>query len=72
MRFNDRELANLGNGDSDFDGILNHRSPPSGNFSQSGFKERYFKLKSNLLFYYRLTDIDKQVSMNSIFRFSQA
>lgn len=59
MRFNDRELAEIGVGAVALEGRLNHRRPASGNFSQSGFKERWFKLKSNLLFYFRINELGK-------------
>lgn len=65
MRFNDKELAHVSLGEADFEGRLNYRKSPSGNFSQSGgvFKERWFKLKCNLLFYFKINEfgqIDKQ------------
>ncbi|XP_023702757.1 pleckstrin homology domain-containing family J member 1 [Cryptotermes secundus] len=59
MRFNDRELVQISLGDAELEGRLNHRRPLSGNFSQKGFKERWFKLKSNLLFYFRISEIGK-------------
>lgn len=59
MRFNDRELTKIGLGDAELEGRLNHRRPPGGNFSQKGFKERWFKLKSNLLFYFRISEVGK-------------
>jgi hypothetical protein len=36
MRFNDRELIQISLGDAELEGRLNHRRPPSGNFSQKG------------------------------------
>jgi len=36
MRFNDRELIQISLGDAEVEGKLNHRRPPSGNFSQKG------------------------------------
>jgi len=36
MRFNERELTTISLGDADLEGRLNHRRPPSGNFSQKG------------------------------------
>ncbi|GLG97911.1 Pleckstrin-like proteiny domain-containing family J member 1 [Gryllus bimaculatus] len=59
MRFNDKELAEIGVGAVELEGRLNHRRPTSGNFTQSGFKERWFKLKSNLLFYFRINELGK-------------
>lgn len=35
MRFNEKELASLSLEDADFEGRLNYRKTPSGNFSQS-------------------------------------
>lgn len=65
MRFNDKELVHVSLGEADLEGRLNYRKTPSGNFSQSGgvFKERWFKLKCNLLFYFKINEfgqIDKQ------------
>ncbi|XP_063238911.1 pleckstrin homology domain-containing family J member 1-like [Bacillus rossius redtenbacheri] len=57
MRINDKELSQLNLSVTDMEGLLNHRKPPSGNFSQNVFKERLFKLKANLLFYFRVSDI---------------
>ncbi|CAB3387068.1 Hypothetical predicted protein [Cloeon dipterum] len=57
MRFNDKELAHFGcSTTTDFEGRLNYRTP-SGNFGQPVFKERWFKLKSNFLFYFRITEL---------------
>jgi hypothetical protein len=36
MRFNGRELSEISLGDAELEGRLNHRRPPSGNFSQKG------------------------------------
>lgn len=36
MRFNERELTKISLGDAELEGRLNHRRPPSGNFSQTG------------------------------------
>lgn len=57
MRFNDKELANLSLGEADLEGRLNYKKSSS-NVSQNsgGFKERWFKLKSNLLFYFRVNE----------------
>lgn len=60
MRFNDRELAKIGEGRIDLEGILHHMKPQEHNWSdwyqQPSFKERTFKLISNLLFYYRVNE----------------
>ncbi|KAG8326986.1 pleckstrin homology domain-containing family J member 1-like [Homalodisca vitripennis] len=59
MRFNDSELATLSSSNADLEGRLNYRKTPSGNFSQSGsgFKERWFKLKYNLLFFFKINEL---------------
>jgi len=59
MRFNDKELITYSSGDADLEGRLNYKKTPSGNFSQSssGFKERWFKLKHNLLFYFKFDEL---------------
>jgi hypothetical protein len=36
MRFNDKELIQISLGGAELEGRLNHRRPPSGNFSQKG------------------------------------
>ncbi|KAH8035648.1 hypothetical protein HPB51_007892 [Rhipicephalus microplus] len=52
MRFNEKEMATLAAGAADKEGRLNHR-----NLSfREVFKERWFKLKGNLLFYFRLNE----------------
>ncbi|KAF2901451.1 hypothetical protein ILUMI_04727 [Ignelater luminosus] len=60
MRFNDRELAKVGEGRVDLEGILHHMKPQENDWSdwyqQHSFKERTFKLISNLLFYYRVNE----------------
>ncbi|KAK4871800.1 hypothetical protein RN001_015924 [Aquatica leii] len=60
MRFNDRELARLGEGRADLEGILHHMKPQENDWSdwyqQPSFKERTFRLVSNLLFYYRVNE----------------
>ncbi|XP_059485980.1 pleckstrin homology domain-containing family J member 1-like [Neocloeon triangulifer] len=56
MRFNEKEMADYGcSPGTVFEGRLNYKVP-AGNFSQAVFKERWFKLKSNLLFYFRFTE----------------
>uniref|UniRef100_A0A1B6KP66 Pleckstrin homology domain-containing family J member 1 n=1 Tax=Graphocephala atropunctata TaxID=36148 RepID=A0A1B6KP66_9HEMI len=59
MRFNDRELVTLSSAEADLEGRLNYKKTPSGNFGQSGsgFKERWFKLKYNLLFYFKINEL---------------
>ncbi|XP_019880343.1 pleckstrin homology domain-containing family J member 1-like [Aethina tumida] len=57
MRFNDRELAKLSEGKCDLEGVLTHRKPQGKDwYQQQPFKERVFKLISNLLFYYRVNE----------------
>ncbi|KAE8749696.1 hypothetical protein FOCC_FOCC003684 [Frankliniella occidentalis] len=60
MRFNEREASEiLANGTIDLEGRLNFRKICIGNYSQPAFKERWFKLKGNLLFYFRINEIGK-------------
>uniref|UniRef100_A0A1B6D669 Pleckstrin homology domain-containing family J member 1 n=1 Tax=Clastoptera arizonana TaxID=38151 RepID=A0A1B6D669_9HEMI len=60
MRFNDKELAEMSLGEGELEGRLNYRKHPNGNFNQNGgFKERWFKLKCNLLFYFKISDQGK-------------
>lgn len=60
MRFNDKEVATFQDGKADLEGILNHMKPQGNEWSdwyqQPSFKERYFKLKANLLFYSRVNE----------------
>lgn len=62
MRFNDRELIKLGEGKVDLEGVLQHLKPQGNEWSdwypQPSFKERTFKLVSNLLFYYRINEAE--------------
>ncbi|XP_022190532.1 pleckstrin homology domain-containing family J member 1-like [Nilaparvata lugens] len=59
MKFNDKEIATLSLGDADFEGRLNYLKTSSNSFSSNSgnFKERWFKLKCNLLFYFKLNDL---------------
>uniref|UniRef100_A0A2R5LEU9 Pleckstrin homology domain-containing family J member 1 n=1 Tax=Ornithodoros turicata TaxID=34597 RepID=A0A2R5LEU9_9ACAR len=52
MRFNEKEMATVAAGVADKEGRLNHRSLSF----REVFKERWFKLKGNLLFYFRLNE----------------
>ncbi|CAH1103298.1 unnamed protein product [Psylliodes chrysocephalus] len=58
MKYNDRELVKFGENKADLEGILHHMKPIGNDWSdwyqRPSFKERYFKLISNILFYYRL------------------
>ncbi|KAJ8926831.1 hypothetical protein NQ314_020681 [Rhamnusium bicolor] len=60
MRYNDRELVKLGEGKADLEGVLHHMKPQGNDWSdwyqRPSFKERYFKLISNVLFYYRVNE----------------
>ncbi|GAB6031688.1 hypothetical protein CHUAL_009439 [Chamberlinius hualienensis] len=46
-------MANFSSCKSDREGRLNYKSP---NSYRDGYKERWFKLKGNLLFYFRLNN----------------
>lgn len=52
MRFNDKELAEASFGPPDFEGRLNHKRA-----HKSVFKEKWFKLRYNLLFYFNINDL---------------
>nr|XP_023019787.1 pleckstrin homology domain-containing family J member 1-like [Leptinotarsa decemlineata] len=58
MKYNDRELVKFGENKCELEGILHHMKPLENDWSdwyqRPSFKERYFKLISNILFYYRL------------------
>lgn len=62
MRYNDKEIMKLSEKKSDLEGVLQHMKPLGTNWSdwyqQPSFKERYFKLISNLLFYYRINETE--------------
>ncbi|XP_071454887.1 pleckstrin homology domain-containing family J member 1-like [Hetaerina americana] len=58
MRFSGRELAQAWEKTPTLEGRLNYR-PPGGNFGQSGYKERWFRLRCNLLFYFRISETGK-------------
>ncbi|XP_015585112.1 pleckstrin homology domain-containing family J member 1 [Cephus cinctus] len=58
MKFNEKELAEASSGPAELEGRLNHKRA-----HKSGFKERWFKLKGNLLFYFNTNEfgqIDKR------------
>ncbi|XP_012534968.2 pleckstrin homology domain-containing family J member 1 isoform X2 [Monomorium pharaonis] len=52
MRFNDRELAEASFGPANLEGRLNHKRA-----HKSVFKEKWFKLRHNLLFYFNINDL---------------
>lgn len=60
MRCNDKELIKFGENQPDLEGLLHHMRPQTKDWSdwyqQPQFKERYFKLKANLLYYYRVNE----------------
>lgn len=60
MRYNDKELVKFSEGKAELEGILHHMKPQSNDWSdwyqQPSFKERTFKLISNLLFYFRVNE----------------
>ncbi|KAG0716288.1 Pleckstrin y domain-containing family J member 1 [Chionoecetes opilio] len=55
MHFNSEGLAHFAEGVGDHESRLTHKSPPR-TLYDSAYKERWFKLKANLLFYYRLNE----------------
>ncbi|XP_076638630.1 pleckstrin homology domain-containing family J member 1 [Colletes latitarsis] len=52
MKFNEKELAEASNGPADLEGRLNHKRA-----HKSVFKERWFKLRCNLLFYFNINEL---------------
>ncbi|XP_003395285.1 pleckstrin homology domain-containing family J member 1-like [Bombus vosnesenskii] len=52
MKFNEKELAEASNGPADIEGRLNHKRA-----HKSGFKEKWFKLRCNLLFYFNINEL---------------
>ncbi|KAJ8976971.1 hypothetical protein NQ317_018061 [Molorchus minor] len=60
MKYNDREIAKIGENKADLEGVLFHMKRQGNDWSdwyqRPSFKERYFKLISNLLFYYRVSE----------------
>ncbi|XP_034936502.1 pleckstrin homology domain-containing family J member 1-like [Chelonus insularis] len=52
MKFNEKELIDASRGLPELEGRLNHKRA-----HKSVFKERWFKLKSNLLFYFNFTEL---------------
>ncbi|KAK4324050.1 hypothetical protein Pmani_005299 [Petrolisthes manimaculis] len=55
MRFNSEQLAEFAVEAGDHEGRLTHK-PPARTLYDSACKERWFKLKANFLFYYRLNE----------------
>ncbi|XP_057666559.1 pleckstrin homology domain-containing family J member 1-like [Diorhabda carinulata] len=60
MKYNDRELISLGENNADLEGVMHHMKPIGNDWSdwyqRPSFKERYFKLILNILFYYRVAE----------------
>ena len=63
MRWNEPEVAQLAKLQADWEGILIYKPPPEKNSlkffasnSQNERRERWFRLKHNCLFYFRLQD----------------
>lgn len=58
MKYNDRELVTFSESKCDLQGVLHHMKPQEKDWSdwyqRAAFKERYFKLVYNLLYYYRV------------------
>ncbi|XP_050519300.1 pleckstrin homology domain-containing family J member 1-like [Diabrotica virgifera virgifera] len=58
MKYNDRELITFGETKADLEGVLHHMKPQGNDwldwYQRPHFKERYFKLTSNILFYYKV------------------
>ncbi|CAG2174635.1 unnamed protein product [Oppiella nova] len=54
MRFNEKELCLYSSGPAIKEGRIHHKNPNAG--FREGFKERWFKLRGNLLFYYRVNE----------------
>lgn len=52
MKFNEKELADAANGPADLEGRLNHKRA-----HKSVFKEKWFKLRCNLLFYFNINEL---------------
>lgn len=62
MRFNDKELSEVAKGECAIEGVLHHMKPQEKDWSdwyqQPSFKERIFKLISNLMFYYKVNETE--------------
>uniref|UniRef100_A0A0P4W4N6 Pleckstrin homology domain-containing family J member 1 n=1 Tax=Scylla olivacea TaxID=85551 RepID=A0A0P4W4N6_SCYOL len=55
MHYNNDSLVHFAETAGDHEGRLTHKSPPR-TLYDSAYKERWFKLRANLLFYYRLNE----------------
>ena len=56
MRFNDKELATFAAGTAERDGRMYHKHLSNSSSSREGYKERWFKLCGNLLFYFKVNE----------------
>ncbi|KAL7644108.1 UNVERIFIED_CONTAM: hypothetical protein RMT77_004931 [Armadillidium vulgare] len=56
MRFNAAEIIEASLTQGDQEGRMTYKSPSKSALYESAYKERWFKLKGNLLFYFRLND----------------
>lgn len=58
MKYNDKELVKFSENKPNLQGVLHHMKPQENDWSdwyqRTSFKERYFKLIYNLLYYYRI------------------
>lgn len=58
MKYNDKELEKFGESKPDLQGVLHHMKPQENDWSdwyqRTSFKERYFRLIYNFLYYYRI------------------
>lgn len=59
MKYNDRELVTFGECKPDLEGVLHHMKPQENDYwsdwyQRLSFKERYFRLIYNILYYYRI------------------
>ena len=72
MRWNEPEVAQLAKLQADWEGILIYKPPPEKNSlkffasnSQNERRERWFRLKHNCLFYFRLQDGRRRPALGS-------
>ncbi|XP_017890050.1 pleckstrin homology domain-containing family J member 1-like isoform X1 [Ceratina calcarata] len=57
MKFNEKELAEASSGPADIEGRLNHKRAHKSVIIILGFKEKWFKLRYNLLFYFNINEL---------------
>lgn len=62
MKYNDKELLTFSENKPDLEGVLHHMKPQENDWSdwyqRLSFKERYFRLIYNILFYYRIGETE--------------